>query len=139
MQVGESHADLDLRIAVQKRGLLRENDKAIIMPTNTVIVFKDEGYDLVDKHQFTLAMAEKHEFTIPDLLLLRRVKSMIREVCPFYLDGPPHLQNGVKQRDEHINAELDSRGIKPHRYSYTPPISKRLLRQICDEIEELME
>lgn len=138
MNVSESNAEIQLKIMLQHRRLLRRTEKGIIMPSNTVIVFKDDGYDLIDKYQFTLAMAEKHDFTVPDLIVLRMLKQMIEEVVPFYLDGPPHLRNGVRERDERIDAELISRGIKPRRFPYVPKISKRLLNQICDEVEELM-
>lgn len=138
LRVSESNAEIDLTIMLQSRGLLTPTEKGCVMPSSTVIVFKDETYDLVDKHQFTLAMAQKYQFTIPDRIVLRFIKGIIREVVPFYLDGPPHQRNGVRERDERINAELISRGVKPRRFSYVPKISKRLLTQIADEVQELM-
>lgn len=138
MHVSESKAEIKFKIMLQHRRLLRRTQKGMIMPSNTVIVFKDDGYDLVNKHQFTVAMAEKHDFTIPDLIVLRMLQNMVEEVVPFYLDGPPHETDGSRERDERINAELISRGIKPRRFKYVPEISKRRLEQICNEVEELM-
>lgn len=57
-------------------------------------------------------------------------------VCIF-LDGPPHLKDRQKVRDEHVTAKLEKRGYTVKRFPYSPPLSKTKLEEIIDTIKEL--
>jgi len=55
-----------------------------------------------------------------------------------FLDGPVHLKYSHERRDELIDRALEHRGIKVDRFEYKPPITKKRLREIVDQIEETL-
>ena len=55
-----------------------------------------------------------------------------------FLDGPVHLKYSHERRDELIDKALERRGIKVDRFRYKPPITKKRLREIVDQIEETL-
>lgn len=71
---------------------------------------------------------KRYKFTSPDALA---------PLKPIYLDGPPHLRRGVKNRDDQIDALLKELDFEPVRFSYSPPLSNKRRAEICDAIEEL--
>lgn len=129
LNVKVSNAELQVKIELQNRHLLRHLESE-----GTVILFTEEGIEFVAKEKFTKKMVEESEgLTIPDFLPKRRYG-----IHPFYLDGPPHKRNGVRERDERIDETLRSYGVDPTRFSYTPPLPKYLRNQICDRIEGVL-
>ncbi|MFQ6076041.1 MAG: hypothetical protein ACE5Z5_07905 [Candidatus Bathyarchaeia archaeon] len=53
-----------------------------------------------------------------------------------YLDGPPHLKERQRLKDEIIDEKLRRMGLRPLRIPYNPPLSKRERERILDRIEE---
>ena len=52
-----------------------------------------------------------------------------------FIDGPHHLKNIQRRKDERIDAALRKRGIWVLRLRYTPPLTKGMLEDMCDTIE----
>lgn len=125
-----SNAEVTVRIELQKRHLLH-----LLKPEGTVILFRKKGIKILSKEQVTKKIVEAAQgFTVPDFLACTR-----NGVYPWYLDGPPHERNGVKNRDERINRTLRFYGVEPERISYTPPLPDYKLHQICDHIQKVLE
>jgi len=59
-----------------------------------------------------------------------------------YLDGPPHLKEHARTRDEKITEALEKRGIRVLRFPFKPSgrlgISKKRLAEILQEIREAL-
>lgn len=52
-----------------------------------------------------------------------------------YIDGPHHKKQVHERDDELITKALEARRVKVDRFQYDPPLTKKRLMQICDEIE----
>lgn len=58
---------------------------------------------------------------------------------PVYLDGPPHLKESRRLKDEQINALLQKRGWAPLRLPHKGGrLSDKKLDEILDTIEEML-
>jgi len=128
MQTKKPNAEEDLQIELQNRRLLDH-----VYNKNTSIVFMGNGkYLVVPEERLTFKLINSSEgFTVPDTILRKDDTS-------FYLDGPPHLRVGVKNRDDRINGKLESCDIDYHRYPYTV-LSNKQLNEICNEIQEMTQ
>lgn len=58
---------------------------------------------------------------------------------PVYLDGPVHEKERQRLKDELIDEKLRRMGLRPLRIPYKPPLSKRRLNEILDQIEEALK
>jgi len=71
------------------------------------------------------------EKTIPDYFWPSRGLAV-------YLDGPVHLKERQRLKDERIDERLRKLGLRVLRISYRSPLSKHLREKILDEIEEAL-
>jgi len=60
------------------------------------------------------------------------------DLCVF-IDGPPHAKPRRIDKDNGIDELLRKRGFKVARFPYKGKLSKERLKQICDEIQELVK
>lgn len=109
MKVEHSMAEIILRIEMQKRRLHKR-----MSPINTVVFLDVRKIQIAAEERVTKSMIKKTfkvQFTKPDLLFPK-------EKFPVYLDGPPHLRRGVKNRDDAIDHALLKLGFAPFRIGH---------------------
>jgi len=129
MQTNKPKAEETLQIELQNRQLLQH-----FYNKNTAIVFTGNGqYLIVPEERLTFQLINSSEgFTVPDHIARK-------DDQPIYLDGPPHLKFGVKNRDNRINRKLESCSLVFHRFPYKGRLSKQRLNEICTEIQEMVK
>jgi hypothetical protein len=132
MQVAYPHAEEDLFVEFQRRGLTRY----LVSLGTTILIMKvgsQRKVIIANKESVTTQLISKAElFTVPDFSFLRNNRLIV------YLDGPVHKRRGVHNRDDHIDEELSRFGFQIERFSYTPPLSQTRKTEICNRIQELL-
>lgn len=53
-----------------------------------------------------------------------------------FIDGPHHLKAKQMEKDKKVDAALRGMGLRVERFSYSPPLTKNRLTEICDGIEK---
>lgn len=128
MQVGISQAEDRIAIQLQNMGLTTG------MSRTEVLAITDNRVTVFERERFTRADAlEADVYTLPDY----NWKTL---KYPVYLDGiPVHSSRGARIRDERITRCLEAAGWFPERFSYCAPLSQKLEREICLEIQRFLE
>jgi len=112
MRVSVSNAEIELLKELQRRDLTRhlETQKPF------EFIWQVEGV-----HGTTIDFYWNHPFNYA-----------------VFLDGPVHMKYLHERRDLLIDRALMRRGITVDRFSYKPPITKKRLKEIADQIEETL-
>lgn len=124
MRVSPSQAEIDVRIELQHRHLHPFTDKVVIFGDTLTVTSK---YLVTEK--MLQDDDKRRRFTIPDFLFLN-------PILPVYIDGAPHMRQGVMKRDEEINELWIEHKIQPLRFSYQGKLSIIRRLDICNVIEE---
>ena len=112
MKVGISNAEIQLFIELQRRGLTRYLET-------------QKGFRFIEEVNGVLG-------TIIDFFWNQPYNYAV------YLDGPHHKKYAHERKDDLITEALKKRGIKVDRFEYDPPLRKRRLKEIADQIEETL-
>jgi len=113
MKVSVSNAEIQLFVELQRRGLTRHLET-------------QKGFSFIREVDGVLG-------TIIDFFWNHPYNYAV------YLDGPHHKKYAHERRDDLITEALERRGIRVDRFDYTPPLRKRRLKEIADQIEETLK
>lgn len=105
---------------------------------DTIILFTENGYQITSAYRLTkqevITAAEnnRHPFTIPDRLFIRKGKAYA-----VYVDGKHHLTAHNSKRDNEIDTQLRQCGIEVLRLDYT--VTKSGVKQSFQQVKQFIE